>query len=148
MKKILPIIILSCFISFTLLAQEMPEEAIKDDGKKDNKLKEKVMTEPGFEMKKYWFVMLTKGKNRSHDSASAAKIQQGHMENITRLYEMGKIHVAGPFGDDGNWRGIFIMDCKDQKEAEELLQTDPAIKAGRLAFEIHPWWTAKNSVFK
>jgi uncharacterized protein YciI len=104
--------------------------------------------ETAFQMKQYWFIMLTKGPNRNQDSLTSAAIQKGHMENIGKLHSAGKLMVAGPFGDDGNWRGIFILDCKNQKEAEELLQTDPAIKAGRLAYEIHPWWTAKTEVFK
>ena len=107
-----------------------------------------VSTQPKYEMKQYWFVMLTKGANRNHDSVAAAKIQEGHMANINMLASSGKLMVAGPFGDDGNWRGIFILDCKDKAEAEKMLQTDPAISSGRLAYEIHPWWTAKNEVFK
>ena len=70
------------------------------------------------------------------------------MANIERLAKEGKIIVAGPFGDDGNWRGIFIFDCETQEEVEKLLQTDPAIAAGRMAYEIHPWWTAKGTTFK
>lgn len=103
-----------------------------------------------YEMKQYYFVMLTKGARRGEitDTAQINKIQAGHMANIDRLAKAGKILVAGPFGDNGNWRGIFIFDCETQEEVEKLLQTDPAIAAGRLAYEIHPWWTAKNSVFK
>lgn len=99
-------------------------------------------------IKQYWFVMLKKGENRSHDSATAAKIQEGHMANIASLYNAGKLKVAGPFGDDGDWRGIFIFDCKTKEEVEKLLVTDPAISAGRLAYEIHPWWTAATGSFK
>lgn len=106
--------------------------------------------EEGFEMKQYYFVMLTKGERRGEitDTAIINEIQRGHMANINRLAEMGKIVVAGPFGDNGNWRGIFIFDCPTEEEVRELLNTDPAIKAGRLAYEIHPWWTAKNCLFK
>lgn len=106
--------------------------------------------EEGFEMKQYYFVMLTKGERRHEisDTAVINEIQRGHMANINRLAEMGKIVVAGPFGDNGNWRGIFIFDCPTEDEVKELLNTDPAIKAGRLAYEIHPWWTAKNCLFK
>jgi uncharacterized protein len=39
----------------------------------------------GYEMKQYFFVMLNKGSNREQDSASSAKIQEGHMANIRRL---------------------------------------------------------------
>lgn len=106
--------------------------------------------EDGFEMKQYYFVMLTKGERRGEitDTTVINEIQRGHIANINRLAEMGKIVVAGPFGDNGNWRGIFIFDCPTEAEVKELLNTDPAVKAGRLAYEIHPWWTAKNCVFK
>ena len=99
------------------------------------------------QIRQYWFVMLTAGNNRSQDSLAAAKIQEGHMANITRLYNDGKLKVAGPFGDEGKWIGIFIFDCSTKEEVEKLVNTDPAIKAGRLNYEIHPWWTAAIGSF-
>ena len=70
------------------------------------------------------------------------------MANINKLYYEGKLKVAGPFGDDGNWRGVFIFDCATKEEVEKLLNTDPAISSGRLSFEIHPWYTAPMGSFK
>lgn len=146
MKKILFFVAFAIFGSLQVFSQS--EGGLISAEKAKEKPKEKEVKEEGYEMKKYWFVMLTKGEKRDHDSATAAKIQKGHIDNINRLAGLGKIMVAGPFGDDGPWRGIFIMNCKDQEEAESLLQSDPAIAAGRLSYEIHPWWTAKNEVFK
>ncbi|MFI5153046.1 MAG: YciI family protein [Chitinophagales bacterium] len=100
------------------------------------------------ELKQYYFVMLSKGPHRNQDSTTAAKIQEGHLNNIRRLGSLGKLLVAGPFGDNGDWLGIFIFDCKTREEVESYLKTDPAIAAGRLNYDIHPWWTAKNCVFK
>lgn len=101
-------------------------------------------------LKQYYFVMLTKGPRRDEitDTAVINKLQAGHMGNMKRLADEGKLLVAGPFGDDGNWRGIFIFDVDTKEEAEQLLATDPMIKAGRLGYELHPWWTGMNSVFK
>lgn len=101
-------------------------------------------------VKQYYFVMLTSGPDRDKikDAAAISKLQEGHMANIRRLYKEGKLLLAGPFGDDKQWRGIFVFDCETQEEVEQLLATDPMIKAGRLAYEIHPWWTGMNSVFK
>src|SRR5262245_28607233 len=84
---------------------------------------------PEEQIRRYWFVMLTSGSNRSQDSISANKIQEGHLANINRLYMEGKIKVAGPFGDDSNWRGIFIFDCETKEEVDALLKTDPAVAA-------------------
>lgn len=102
---------------------------------------------PEEQIRQYWFVMLTAGNNRTQDSVAAAKIQEGHRANIHRLYNEGKLKVAGPFGDEGKWIGIFIFDCSTREEAEKLLATDPAIAAGRLNFEIHPWWTSPVGSF-
>jgi uncharacterized protein YciI len=112
-----------------------------------NSLYSQADKKPTPEIRQYWFVMLTRGNNRNQDSVTADKIQQGHMANITRLYNEGKLKVAGPFGDDGNWRGIFIFDCSSKEEVEKLLATDPAIESGRLTYEIHPWWTAASGSF-
>ena len=98
-------------------------------------------------IQQYWFVMLLKGENRTQDSATAAKIQEGHMANINKLYNDGKLKVAGPFGDDGNWRGIFIFDCKTKEEAEKIAQSDPAVAAGLFAVEVSPWYSAPIGSF-
>ena len=100
-------------------------------------------------LKQYYFVMLVKGPHRDDiDSLSLAKIQEGHMANINKMAESGKLQIAGPFGDDGNWRGIFIFDVATEEEVKELLKDDPAIQSGRLAYEIHPWWTLPGSCLK
>jgi uncharacterized protein YciI len=99
------------------------------------------------QVRQYWFVMLTKGQSRMQDSIEGEKIQQGHLANITRLYYEGKIKVAGPFGDNGEWRGLFIFDCATKQEVDSLLKTDPAVSAGRLSYDIHPWWTVPIGSF-
>ncbi len=97
-------------------------------------------------IKQYFFVMLTRGPNAATiDSLERAKIQAGHMANIRRMAESGKLNIAGPFGDDGNWRGIFIFNVQSEEEVKELLKNDPAIQSGRLAYEIHPWWSEKGA---
>ena len=67
------------------------------------------------------------------------EIQKGHMANIIRLAEMKKLVVAGPFGDNGRLRGIFVFRVESIEEARALTMTDPAVKAGRLALDLHPW---------
>ena len=89
--------------------------------------KHHVSSEKKYDMKTYYMVFLKKGPNRDQDSVTAAKIQEGHLANIGRLAELGKIAIAGPFLDDGDIRGIFIMDCSSKEEADSLCQTDPAV---------------------
>jgi uncharacterized protein YciI len=96
--------------------------------------------EDEYAMKSYYMVFLTAGSNRSQDSITAAKLQKGHLENITRLFNEKKLVLAGPFLDKGPYKGIFLLDVATPAEAIELLETDPAIKAGRLSYELHPWY--------
>ena len=53
-----------------------------------------------------------------------------------------KLIVAGPFGkNENNYRGIFILNnVETPDKARELLQTDPAIKAGLLDVELYNWY--------
>jgi uncharacterized protein YciI len=91
-------------------------------------------------MRQYVMAFLKAGPNRSQDSIERTKLQRGHLDNITRLAEEGKLVLAGPFLDDGELRGIYIFDVKTIEEAELLTKTDPAIQAGSLIMELKPWY--------
>ena len=104
--------------------------------------------EPKYEMKTYQMVFLYKGSNRNQDSLEVEKIQAEHLANIKRLADEEKLIVAGPFLDDKDLRGIFIFDVETEEEVRDLVETDLAIKTGRLRYEIHPWMTAKGTCFK
>ena len=104
--------------------------------------------EEDFQMKQYFMVFLTAGPNRTQDSVTRAKLQEGHLNNITRLFNEKKIVLAGPFLDNGTYLGIFIFDVTTENEVIALLKTDPAIAAGRLGYEIHPWYGPGNIMIK
>jgi uncharacterized protein YciI len=94
-----------------------------------------------FGMKNYVFVILKTGENTTVDKEDLNILFRGHMENIQRLVKEGKLIVAGPFGkNDKSWRGLFILDVKTVEEARELVNTDPAIKAGIFAVDLVPWY--------
>ncbi len=85
---------------------------------------------------------LKRGPNRKDGDGNTPQVQElqkAHLANINRLAEMKKLIAAGPFGDDGNLRGIFVFRVASLQEAQELCATDPMIKIGRLAVELHPW---------
>ncbi|MGZ3752144.1 MAG: YciI family protein [Mucilaginibacter sp.] len=91
-------------------------------------------------MKIYVMAFLKSGPNRPKDSVARAELQKAHLKNITRLVDEGKLIVAGPFMDDQQIRGIFIFNVSTVEEAKKLTETDPAIKAGSLVMELHPWY--------
>jgi uncharacterized protein YciI len=87
-----------------------------------------------------YLAFLTRGaKWTPEKTPQTEEIQKAHMANINRLAETKKLVVAGPFGDDGTLRGIFVFKVGSLEEAKTLAETDPAVQAGRLALDIHPW---------
>lgn len=101
-----------------------------------------------YTMKRYVFMLLNKGENRSQDSIQAAKLQEQHMNHLNTLAEAGKVIVAGPFEQGGEHRGLLIFDVATVEEALQLEGEDPAVKAGRLSMEAFYWWGAKGTVIK
>lgn len=103
---------------------------------------------PEGEMKTYYLVLLKKGNNRTQDSVTAKQIQAGHMAHINKMAADGKLNIAGPCLDDSDLRGIFILNVVSLEEAKTLTEADPAVKAGRLIMEIHPWMSQKGASLK
>ncbi len=100
---------------------------------------------PEYEMTTYYVAFLYRGPAWSpEETPERAKIQEGHMANIRKMAETGKLLVAGPFTDDGELRGLFVFRTGTLEEAKAMAEQDPAVKAGRLRLEWHPWFAAKN----
>lgn len=96
-----------------------------------------------YHMKQYWFVLYTRGADTTAlDSATSAAMLKAHLEHQQAQSDRGLIVMAGPFGDKGDWRGLLLYDCDTREEVEGYLRQDPFVKAGRLSYEIHPWYGA------
>jgi uncharacterized protein YciI len=94
-----------------------------------------------------YLVLLRKGPAWSAEKTPESKaIQEGHLANIGALWKAGKLAVAGPLQDNGDIRGIFIFQVATLEEVRALTDTDPAIKAGRLVAEIHPWMVDRRAL--
>jgi uncharacterized protein YciI len=87
-----------------------------------------------------YLAFLTRGAKWTPEKTPATEeLQKAHIANIVRLADLKKLVVAGPFGDNGQLRGIFVFKVASLEEARALTETDPAVKAGRLAIDLHPW---------
>lgn len=95
-------------------------------------------------MKVYQMVFLKKGPRRDQDSITAAQIQREHLAYLDKMALEGKLCLAGPFMDKGDIRGIAAYNVPTTEEAQHLAEQDPAVKAGRLVVEVHPWFTEKG----
>lgn len=111
-----------------------------DNPNYDKQLAEKLKGDD-YGMKNYVFVALKTGPNTTTDKTYIDSCFTGHMGNIRRLADDGKLIVAGPFGkNDLTYRGLFILNVSTKEEAEVLLKTDPAVHSGLLAYDIIPWY--------
>jgi uncharacterized protein YciI len=88
-------------------------------------------------MKMYALVLLKKGPHGDLSKDEATRAFAGHMANIKRLAESGQLAFAGPFEDNERYEGLFVFNVATTAEADALLATDPAVKAGALAGEVY-----------
>ena len=96
-------------------------------------------------MKQYTLVLLRRAPNlQKLDAADAAELQKQHLANIRKMFDAGKLLVAGPVGDDGELRGIFIFQNCTETEIREMVKPDPLISRGRMLMELHPWYASEN----
>ncbi|MGD8426402.1 MAG: YciI family protein [Balneolaceae bacterium] len=99
-------------------------------------------------MQKYFVVFLTAGPNRSQSEEEKAEIQKQHLAHLNNLYEMKKTSITGPFDDNDDILGMVIFNTATKEEAKKLAEQDPAVKAGRLLVEVHPFWSAKGMTLR
>lgn len=87
-----------------------------------------------FAQEKFMFVFLhPRTDNPDLAQEEVDRIMEGHMANINRLANEGKLIAAGPFEGGG---GIFIFNSDSQEQVAEWLNTDPGVQAKRWNLEI------------
>lgn len=95
-------------------------------------------------MQQYFIAFLKRGPNRLQNEDEANALQSVHLAHLSKMYDLGYADISGPFGDDGDIRGITIYNVPNIEMADSLANADPMVKAGRLVIEVHPWWAAKG----
>jgi uncharacterized protein YciI len=95
-------------------------------------------------MQQYFMAFLKSGPNKSRSKEESDSLQGLHLAHLSRMYELGYADISGPFGDDGEIRGITIYNTPTQEMADSLAHLDPLVQLGILNIEMHPWWAAKG----
>ncbi len=127
-----------------IMNHDLTDLAVKDttiaNPDYDARLAEKLGAD-NYGMKGYMLVILKTGPNTTTDTQFINDCFRGHLDNINRMAEDGRLVVAGPLGrNDQNYRGIFILNAASIEEARQMLQTDPAVAEGLLDAEIFNWY--------
>jgi uncharacterized protein YciI len=69
--------------------------------------------------------------------------QRDHLLNMDAMARAGKLAVAGPVLEGSDLAGVFVFTV-DAEEADRLAASDPAVKAGKMTTERHPWMVAEG----
>ncbi len=134
MKKIL-------LAAFLLLASVPLFSQIQIENPKYDKVLADSMGADQYGMKMYVLVILKTGPAKFTDKQVVDSLLRGHLANIGRLAGLNKLSVAGPLvKNDQSYRGIFILNVPTLEEANELLQTDPAIANHMFDVELFQWY--------
>jgi uncharacterized protein YciI len=90
--------------------------------------------------KQYCLFLYLSGLNHNQSEAESEKLQQEHLRYLFKLRDEGVLILNGPVTDETSLWGIGIFNCTDKEIAKRLLDADPAVKAGRLIYEVYSWF--------
>jgi len=136
-KYILPLFITMSMLLSTASVKAQPQAT---NQKYDKTLADSLGADD-YGMKMYVLVLLKTGPAKIDDKRTVDSLFAGHLKNIQRLANEGKLSVAGPLQkNDKNYRGIFILNVRTPEEAKSLLQTDPAVQTQLLDAELYGWY--------
>jgi uncharacterized protein YciI len=134
-------------------AWEVEDPLVKTGGFKVEILKwwaaKGIMKPPAQPMKMatYYLAFLRRGpKWTATRTPETDKLQADHMANINAMAKTGKLVIAGPFENAGDYAGVFVFKVGSLEEAKSLAEGDPTVKAGRLVIEVHPWLVGEGSL--
>lgn len=99
------------------------------------------------DMTTVYLVFLIRGPNwTAEESKERDRLQIKHLAHLKKLKDDGQIIMVGPCADEGNLRGVCLYRVASLEEAKALAEADPAVQAGRLAVEVHPWWVSASTL--
>src|SRR5215208_417432 len=94
--------------------------------------------EPATQMMTYQMVFLKKGPNYEAVSkrSDAPKMQQEHLAGLVALNTQRVNLLFGPLLDEGDLRGIAVLDVPSADAAQKAMANDPFVKAGGMSVEV------------
>jgi len=92
-------------------------------------------------MKMYVLAILKSGTATGLTQQQRDSIFSGHMKNINRLANEGKLLTAGPLEKNNqNYGGIYVFNVSTIEEGRQLVASNPAIQAKALDFDLFLWY--------
>jgi uncharacterized protein YciI len=60
-----------------------------------------------------------------------------HFDRLKKAFDAGTVHLAGPTLDGAF--GLVVFDAEDEEPARRFMIEDPAVEAGVMHAELHPF---------
>lgn len=105
---------------------------------------QRMSRQPGYRdsMVRHPLVLLRAGPRATREvTREADSIQTAHVRGIFAGLASGELASAGPIAGAGDLRGVMVY-RGDSTVARQRALEDPAVRAGRLTVEMHPWFAA------
>lgn len=113
--RLLPILLLTACATTTLAqGMKLPPEAPRN-------------------LKVYYLCTLVKTDKWMPNDPESAKLFPQHMAFIRKMTQAKKFLIAGPFLDEGEGVGIYVIAATSADEAKAMASGDPEVKAGKLS---------------
>lgn len=93
-------------------------------------------------MRQYVLVFLKQGPTPVQDSIAKGKLLGEHLKYLADLMDQRKMLILGPILEENEIGGICIYESSNVEEVRALAEADPAVKAGDLMVEAHPWYSS------
>lgn len=71
------------------------------------------------------------------DAELNQRIRPDHLTYVSKLFEQGKVVMAGPFTDGKG--GLVVYECDSEEEAIKLANADPVVALGARTLELRSW---------
>ncbi len=94
---------------------------------------------PGQSAKRQEFLFLLEARSTFFDDATEAEMQvmAEHFEYLKGQHREGRLLLAGRALDRP--LAIYVVQASSRAEAEEIVNSDPAVKAGIMRWQAHPF---------
>jgi uncharacterized protein YciI len=84
-----------------------------------------------------YVVRLTRKGAFAAPTAAETQAVDDHFDRLKKAFEEGTVHLAGP-ALDGEF-GLVVFDADDEDAARRFMTEDPAVQAGVMSAELHPF---------
>ncbi len=105
---------------------------------------------PAMQLSKVQFMIFLNGDAapNTFNAEQMDKMQQGHLDNMQRLMNEGKMLIGGPVSNSKFMRGIAVLDLPDKAAVEKAFATDPFVTSKVMKIQVLDWYCLKETMHR